>query len=558
MFSTFIQIFQRLDVTGYCSLDESFSLFSFQAAPSLLLYSYIPAIFIALILGFLIYKHNKTDQSAKAFMFFSGFYSLWVINAILQWIIIPNKALLFFWQLNGIFEIGFYISTLYLLISFLSKEKLSRKIKYLFISLFVLILVLSPSILNIQSYDYDSCEGQLGIMWKIIYAFEFLVSIIILIYSVIFSRKKENIKKKKEILLFSVPLFFFISLFTASNIGSGFLENYSFELFGPIGMVVFISFVSYLIVKYQAFSIKLLATQALIWGLIVLIGSQFFFIKSNTNMILNGITFVGIIVLGQYLIKSVKREVMQRESLEILTSQLFEANEKLKGLDKLKTEFVSLASHQLRSPLTAIKGYASMLVDGDYGEINKEAKEAIDRMYQSSKNLTIVVEDLLNVTKIESGGMKFEMVPFDLSKVVEDEAKDFSITAEKKGLKLIFEGDQSCMTNGDQEKIRQVIINLIDNSIKYTKEGQLNVSIRKNEKKVVFCVKDTGIGMTEEIKNSLFQKFARGDGARMNTTGSGLGLYLAKQIVEAHKGRVWVESDGLNKGSSFYMELEVI
>ncbi|MFA6392493.1 MAG: HAMP domain-containing sensor histidine kinase [Candidatus Paceibacterota bacterium] len=245
------------------------------------------------------------------------------------------------------------------------------------------------------------------------------------------------------------------------------------------------------------------------------------------------------------------------KEIERLNGELGDANEKLKGLDKLKTEFVSLASHQLRSPLTAIKGYASMLMDGDYGEMTKEAKEAIDRMYQSSKNLTIVVEDLLNVTKIESGGMKFEMAPFDLSIIVEDEVKDFSIATEKKGLKLNFEkdSDTSFMVNGDKEKIRQIIINFIDNSVKYTKEGSVNVSVKNQNNKVVFCVKDTGMGMTEEVKDSLFQKFARGDGARMNTTGTGLGLYLAKQIVEAHKGRVWVESEGEGKGSAFFMEL---
>lgn len=243
-----------------------------------------------------------------------------------------------------------------------------------------------------------------------------------------------------------------------------------------------------------------------------------------------------------------------------LNEELGEANEKLKGLDKLKTEFVSLASHQLRSPLTTIKGYTSMLLEGDYGDIDPKAKETIERVMESSNNLTMVVEDLLNVTKIEAGGMKYEMAPFDLSQVVKDEAKDLSVTAEKKGLKLNFESDEKnpCIVNGDKEKIRQVVINFIDNSIKYTKEGSINISVKNKEGKVIFAVKDTGMGMTEETKNSLFQKFARGDGARMNTTGTGLGLYLAKQIVEAHKGRVWVESEGAGKGSEFYMELDAV
>ena len=115
---------------------------------------------------------------------------------------------------------------------------------------------------------------------------------------------------------------------------------------------------------------------------------------------------------------------------------IVEANEKLKSLDKLKTEFVSLASHQLRSPLTAIKGYTSMLLEGDYGEINPEAKQTIDRVMQSSNNLTLVVEDLLNVSKIESGGMKYVMEKFDFGELARKTTEELSINAEKRGLKL--------------------------------------------------------------------------------------------------------------------------
>jgi signal transduction histidine kinase len=245
--------------------------------------------------------------------------------------------------------------------------------------------------------------------------------------------------------------------------------------------------------------------------------------------------------------------------LEESNLKLEVANDKLKELDKLKTEFLSLATHQIRSPLTAIKGYASMVVEGSFGKINDKAKEAVDRIWQSSNSLTLVIEDFLNVSKIEAGGMKYEKVNFDLGEVAGSMAKDLSITAEKKGLKLNYTQDSGNHTvNGDKEKLRQVILNLIDNSIKYTKDGSIDVSVVQNGDKITFAVKDTGMGMTPEIKATLFQKFARGEGAKMNTTGSGLGLYLAKEIVSAHNGRIWVDSDGPNKGSTFSMELSMI
>ena len=201
-----------------------------------------------------------------------------------------------------------------------------------------------------------------------------------------------------------------------------------------------------------------------------------------------------------------------------------------------------------------------MLSEGDFGELNPKAKDAVETIFTASKNLTVVVEDLLNVTKIESGGMKYEMVNFDLGEVAQEMVKELSITAEKKGLKMEYTHDESSPYTvfGDKEKIRQVVLNFIDNSMKYTKQGSIDVSVTRKDKKIVFAVKDTGMGMTPQIKETLFQKFARGDGAKMNTTGSGLGLYLAKEIVKAHKGNVGVNSEGMGKGSTFYMELDEI
>lgn len=237
------------------------------------------------------------------------------------------------------------------------------------------------------------------------------------------------------------------------------------------------------------------------------------------------------------------------------------ANEKLQSLDKLKTEFLSLASHQLRSPLTAIKGYTSMLLEGSFGQITPEQKEAIDRVFQSSTHLAKVVEDLLNVSKIEQGGMKYEMSQFDFEKSVHDLATDLSITAEKKGLTLTFETDNKppYLVYGDMEKLRQVVLNIIDNAIKYTQSGSIKVRLTQNFRtsSVRLDITDTGMGIAHEEKEKLFQKFSRGEGGKMNTSGSGLGLYLARQIIGAHKGSIAIDSPGIGKGSTFTLELPV-
>ncbi len=349
-----------------------------------------------------------------------------------------------------------------------------------------------------------------------------------------------------------LPAFFNISQFTA---------------LGAVFTLPFSILTSYAIIKYRLFNVKIIETELITFALWLLLLVRALTSSSIQDQIIDGGLLIATIIIGIQLIRSVMKEVEQRERLEVLRLKLEDtnlklevANDKLKDLDKLKTEFLSLASHQLRSPLTTIKGYTSMILEGDFGEVNDKAKDAVERVFQSTVNLTKVVEDLLNVSKIEQGGMKYEMTQFNLSDISRDMSKDLAIVANKKGLKLTFESnnDTDCIVNADKEKIRQVVLNLIDNSIKYTKEGTIDVSVRRIKDKVVFAVKDTGMGMTPEIKTTLFQKFSRGDGARMNTSGSGLGLYLAKEIIEAHKGTVGVDSEGMGKGSTFHFELRVI
>jgi signal transduction histidine kinase len=174
--------------------------------------------------------------------------------------------------------------------------------------------------------------------------------------------------------------------------------------------------------------------------------------------------------------------------------------------------------------------------------------------------LAKVVEDLLNVSKIEQGGMKYQMAAFDLEKAAKDLATDLSITAEKKGLKLEFVTDNKAPYTiyGDMEKLRQVLLNIIDNAIKYTQTGSITVSLKEAAQAgyIVLGVTDTGMGISPEEKEKLFQKFSRGEGGKTNTGGSGLGLYLAKTIVEAHKGHIAIDSPGVGKGSTFSIEFE--
>ncbi|MEK7586203.1 MAG: HAMP domain-containing sensor histidine kinase [Patescibacteria group bacterium] len=489
-------------------------------------------------------------------------FSLWVFFDLVLWATDNSSFTMFFWSLEILIEPMIYGASVYFLYVFINKNDIKTLTKILLILPILPIIILLPTKLTLLGFDLTNCdrnavEGFLSTYYT--YFIEILYVSWIFVLSIV-KYIKAVPEQKRQIFFITLGIILFLLSFSFGNIIGSFTDDWVVGQLGLFGMPIFAGFLAYMIVRFKTFNIKLLGAQALVFALGFLVLAVAFIRNIENVKLVIAFTLLFVLLLGRALIKSVRKEVMQREQLQILSEQLFDANEKLKGLDKLKTEFLSLASHQLRSPLTAMKGYSSMLMEGDFGEINPKAKEAVERIFQSTMNLTKIVEDFLNVSKIEAGGMKYEMGTFSLSEIARDMSKDLSITAGQKGLKLNFESDSDtdCTVNGDREKVRQVVLNFIDNSIKYTKEGTVNVSVKKVSGKVIFSVKDTGMGMTPEIKATLFQKFARGDGARMNTGGSGLGLYLAKEIIEAHKGTVDVESDGPGKGSNFHFELDTI
>lgn len=240
------------------------------------------------------------------------------------------------------------------------------------------------------------------------------------------------------------------------------------------------------------------------------------------------------------------------------TRELLDANEKLTKLDKAKSDFISIASHQLRTPLTIIKGYISMLLEGSFGGLTDPEIDSLNKVYASNERLIKLVENLLNVSRIESGRLQFNFQEVQFENVVASVVEELQMAAQKKGLKFIYNKPENplCKIKADEEKIRQVILNLIDNSIKYTEEGDITINLKQSGNFVEFCVSDSGMGINKKEMDNLFKKFSRGNGIYLvHTEGTGLGLYVARQMVEAHKGKVWAESPGEGKGSKFCFQL---
>lgn len=235
------------------------------------------------------------------------------------------------------------------------------------------------------------------------------------------------------------------------------------------------------------------------------------------------------------------------------TKELRKSNEKLKALDEAKDEFISMASHQLRTPLTSVKGYLSMLAEGDAGKLNATQKQFIDQAFVSSQRMVYLIADLLNVSRLKTGKFIIESAPTYLPDVVESEIAQLHETVKSRGLTMTFSKPLEFSTlNLDETKIRQVVMNFTDNAIYYTPSGgDIELKLVDTPTSVEFTVTDTGLGVPKTDQPHLFTKFYRAGNARKaRPDGTGLGLFMAKKVIVAQGGSLIFKSTE-NKGSTF-------
>jgi signal transduction histidine kinase len=232
--------------------------------------------------------------------------------------------------------------------------------------------------------------------------------------------------------------------------------------------------------------------------------------------------------------------------LLLVNSRLFQyaiLYRKLRELDKAKDDFISIASHELRTPITAMSGFFSMLADGSYGKISKKTKESVLFMSANVGRLQSLVEDLLNVSKLQQGKMKMDVEKCDVEKIIEETVRSLTPNAAKKKLSLKKDLQKNIFVNTDHDRLKQVLINLIGNSIKYTKKGKVTVTLTSEKGKAKIVVKDTGIGMSSSEQERLFEKFYRAQNTKTaDIEGTGLGLWITKAIVELMGGKIYVNS----------------
>ncbi len=400
---------------------------------------------------------------------------------------------------------------------------------------------------------YEINQGY--IIYQITLLIGFLLGFYFL-YNQFLKSKKEFKNQIISIIIGSVTS---TTLALITNLILPYFGIFQYTWLGPIFTIILVITIFIAILKYRLFDIKVILTELFVIILITVLIIQLISSTTLPSIILNGFVLLTVSVFSYFLINSVYKEVDQREKLEILSKELRQKNKQLRKFDKLKTEFLSIASHQLRTPLSGIKGYMSMILDGDFGKFTDEQMDVLKRVKTEVDRLIRMVQVFLNVSRIESGRLFINNSPFNLCELINDVVEELAPTAQNKNIKIILnKPKEDIIVDADSDKIKDVVVNIIDNAIKYTPEGKIEITVKKTNSHARVQVRDTGIGIDKEEIDELFSKFKRAKGvSEISPSGSGLGLFIAKKIIEAHKGKIWVESEGVGRGSVFTFILPI-
>lgn len=509
-------------------------------------------------LGAVIYVQNKKSWTNRLFMLLAFFIDIYIVVNFFSLhppTDTPQNQL--FWIRMVMVVTSFIGPILLLLVHTFPAEKIRMKKKHLVMlfSLMTVSIYASATTLVFKAIDYPGGEPVpvpgAGIpIFFLDFVGLFILSFIILIYKYKKSRG-ESKKRHLHLLLGVLASFSLMGLTTVTFVWI--LKTSAGVFLGPIFPVVLMAFISYSIIRHRLFNVKVLATKTVLILIGILLLSKVVFFESVIGAFIDSVVLIFFFLFGVFLIRSVKAEIRQREELAKLAHSLEKANARLKKLDQQKTEFLSIASHQFRTPLSIIKGYIELIEDGAYGKTTKKMKHVLDDMDESNERLVKLIDGFLDITRIEQGRTKYIFDEQDITITITSVVKELKDRADDKDIALEWNAPRRVFSlMYDEEKIRHVIFNFVDNAIKYTNSGSVRIRVKKEKEGVAVRVIDNGIGFDSDDGTNLFQKFFRSKNAEAsNVGGTGLGIYVCRKFVEAHRGRVWATSAGVEKGSEF-------
>ncbi|HHD92612.1 MAG TPA: sensor histidine kinase [Candidatus Portnoybacteria bacterium] len=505
---------------------------------------------------------NVKHEESKLFELMVFFTFIWVDFAYFARIARPELGLLFVkiaWAITPLFFITIYL----FFFSFFNK-KVSYWISFPLLLLGTLnipLVLFTPTI--IHHIYFDSYHVLIINYGKMVWFFfaEVIIFTFLGYYLLLKEYVRSSIKERIKIIYILIGFSFFFLMNSVFNIICPvFLKIFHLYEFGDYSTIILLILIASAIVKHRLFGVKIILSEIFAGLSIIILLIDFLLSQSISEYIWKGILLIGFAIFSYLMIKAMIKEEKQREKLQRAHHQLESAYQKLERLDQAKSEFLSIATHQLRSPLTVTIDAISVILDGELGQLNLKQRKYLKEIFHRSRKMVEVVNNFLNLSRLELGRMKFNFQKTNLKELLEETIDNLACQeeAKKKGLKFIYYPSKKPLLPVvvDQFQVQQVMQNFITNAFHYTNQGEIKVKIYQKNHSVVFSVRDTGMGLTPDEKEVIFEKFRRGKRAQNQyTEGSGIGLYLATQIIKAHHGRLWVESKGENQGSTFYFSL---
>lgn len=514
----------------------------------LLYYSYFGAAVPTILIGILFFLNGKGKLENKLLFLTALSFVLWIFGALVTWATEFPKYTMFFWSSINIIEPFVYFFAFYFVYVFFLKKDFSLTQKIIFSLPLIPTIILGSTKLNLLGYNLSNCDRNAyeGILASYGYVLEILYALLIVIIAIIAYRRVTDKISKRKIVLVTVGITLFLLSFSLGNILEVFTENWYIGQYGLFGAPIFMAFLTFMIVRFKAFDIKLIGSQALVWVLIILISSEFFFVESNINRILIGITLILSAIVGLIIIRSVKKEIAQREELAV-------ANEN----QQLLIRFIT---HQVKGFFTKSKMIFASIIEGDMGDVSEPLKSIVKEGLESDNKAVEMVQEVLKASSLRSGQMTYNLEDVDVGVFVKEIAEGFREVAVQKGLNYeVNVPDHNIKIKLDKLQMTQVYKNLIDNSIKYTTTGYVKVDLKIKPDTVLFSIHDSGVGLSDGDKAKLFREGGRGEESlKLNVNSTGYGLFIVKKIVEGHNGKIWAASAGRGHGSQFYVELKLI
>ncbi len=515
---------------------------------------------VNIVLGLLMYLRRGTSAANYTFIFLTWVIALWSLAIALFYLetgVSSSPALAKFIYFSGglVAPVFFYFTVVFMgniRLYWVNISILLTTVGLFYLYFFTNLIVSSVFIQDgVKGFLY----GPLRVLFDIHFIVFFLGGFVVLYRG---SLKTKDRVLQKQILYILIGSVLGFTLASFSNITFPWLSMFQYIWIGPALVLAWPISIAYAILKHNLFNIRVIVAEFSLTFLWILVFVKILLSATLLGQILSAALLVAVSVLGLFLIRGLHEEIALRTEKEETMQKIARANEELLTLGEKKEEFISIASHQLRTPLTSIKGYASLLLEGSFGELPRMARIGVKKIFRANELLLGDVEDFLLASRIEQGRVQYQFATVELEALLNELLHQMEPIAKEKWLNLRMEteGRGTHLIKADAEKLKQALENIVLNAIEHTKEGLVKIRLTRNEEsgKLIIAISDTGSGISAKALRKLFKKFQSAD----DWFSTGVGLYVSKGIIEAHGGEIWAKSNGKNQGTTFFIQFDEI